>query len=123
VRFAERELRPHAEPVTPSELREGSVYFALQFVDEELLIPSLEPVVFIGKDLNPGDVGHLYFQDMDSHRQGVRHQSAANSSAAQFYRQPEAEVRHIFEYERALEGLMACSLRRTRARVTRGDDH
>jgi len=116
MRFEERELKPYAEPVSSSELREGVVYFAVQFVDEEMLIPTMEPLVFIGRNLNPEDVGQLYFQDAGSYRQGLRHTSATGEDdSATLYQQAEAQVSHIFEYDRALDALMACSLRRQKA--------
>ena len=33
MRFAERELKPHAEPVTVADLKVGTVYFAVNFLD------------------------------------------------------------------------------------------
>jgi hypothetical protein len=114
MRF-ERELKPYAEPVPANRLREGSVYFSVTFVDEEMLIPTMETVVFIGRNLEPGGVGQLYFQDVDSHRRKIRYGAVAEDEHAIFFAGPENEINHIFEYERALELLMLCSLRRSEA--------
>lgn len=53
LRFEARALRSYAEPVSPGELKEGEVYFSLQFVDEEMLVPVMETWVFVGRNLDP----------------------------------------------------------------------
>src|SRR5689334_10164085 len=71
--FEGRELKPYAEPVAPKELKKGVAYFTVIFADEEMLIPIVETFVFIGRNLQSHDVGHLYFQDVHSYRDGVRY--------------------------------------------------
>lgn len=115
MRFESRDLKSHAEPVSASELKEGGVYFSVNFLDQDMLVPLMEPVVFIGRNLNPEDAGQLYFQDAGSYWQGLRYESAATAEDAAFYRQSETEIKHIFEYDHALDRLMACSLRRRKA--------
>ncbi len=56
MRFAGRDLKQYAEPVSASELREGSVYFTVQFADRDLLIPIVETLVFIGRNSSVDDV-------------------------------------------------------------------
>ena len=108
-----RELKSYAEPVTASLLKEGQVYFSVQFADEEMLIPIMETWVF-GRKLDPEDrEDHLYFQDVESYLQGVRYDTATPENAS-FQVAVEENMKHIFEYERALEQLMQCSLRRRR---------
>ena len=80
MRFEERELKPYAEPVVSDDLRVGSIYFYVQFVDDEMLIPVVEPLVFVGTDLTADDQGTFYFQDVESYRQGVRFESRNMSS-------------------------------------------
>ncbi len=116
TRFEARELKPYAEPVPASNLKEGSVYFFVNYADHAMLLPALEPVVFIGRNLETNDAGVVYFQDIDSHRQGVRHDSKPKNENATFYSGSEHETGHVFEFEPALEELMRCSLRRKRAR-------
>ena len=106
--FEKRELTPFAEPVSTSKLKEGSVYFAVNFVDDEMRIPIVETLVFIGRD----GTGVLRFQDVESFRQGVRFETATDDDHAIFFQCPEDHANHIFEYEHALEALMRCSLRR-----------
>jgi hypothetical protein len=116
VWFESRELKPYAEPVSADEIRAGSVYFSVNFVDGDMLYPTLEPVVFVGVDLDDDEVGMAYFQDLDSYRRGVRYDDTGKDAEATFSKGSVKELNHIFEFERALEVLMACSLRRKEAR-------
>lgn len=108
MRFEGRELKPYAEPVSAAELKQGSAYFAVTFVDEDMLIPTMETVVFIGRNLEPGDIDRVYFRDVRSFREGV------DSETEWDYTASENNINHIFEFERALDQLLACSLRRRR---------
>jgi hypothetical protein len=111
VRFEERELKEYSEPVLPDQLQEGKVYFAVIFLDEKGFVPSMEPRVFVGVKKEPeGD--KLYFQDFASFQRGIRFESPNADEDASFIT---GAGRSIFEYERALEVLMACSLRRRKA--------
>lgn len=115
MKFEERTLTPHAEPITAQELEEGAIYFSVNYVDEALLIPTMETLVFIGRNLEPGDRGQVYFQDIDSYLRGVRYKAASKDDAARFSAGSEKEVSHIFQYERALEELMRCSVQRRKS--------
>lgn len=114
MRFEERELKPYAEPVSPEELKTGETYFAVLFLDDDTRVPILEPKVFVGRDLQPGDEGRIYFQDYDSYQKGVRFDSATGDDEAVFETGAE---NHVFEYERALDRLMVCALRRRKPRT------
>ena len=108
--FEGRELPLHAEPISECDLREGEIYFALTFLDDEMLIPSLQPVVFIGKNLEGNERDLLYFQDAESYREGIRFGSEGSGDSATF--SCGAKPSHIFDYEHALNGLLRCSFRR-----------
>lgn len=110
--FEERELKPYAEPLSASDLKNGSIYFFVNFVDDEMLLPTLEPLILIGKNLEVGDTGRAYFQDVDSFQRGIAYDSEDEDRSATFYSGSENELGHVFEYERALDILMVCSLRR-----------
>ena len=110
--FDRRELKPFAEPVSSTQLQEGAVYFAINYVDDEMLIPVIETLVFVGRNLEPGDVEKVYFQDVESYREGVRYGSNAEEDWARFQTGSENELNHIFDYERALDVMLRCSLRR-----------
>ena len=53
----------HAQPVSAADLHEGSVCFAVTYVDDDMLIPTMEILVFIGKNLETDDVAEAYFQE------------------------------------------------------------
>jgi hypothetical protein len=113
-----RTIPDHAEPVEAGDLKEGLIYFAVQYMDSRMRVPQVEALVFLGRNLVPGDVGQFYFQDAGSHREGVRFGAPASNQdpAATFYQQHEKELKHIFEFDRALDELLRCSSRRTTER-------
>lgn len=117
MNFEGRELKPYAEPVSAAELREKEVYFAVTFVDDDMLIPVMETLVFIGRNLELNDVKEAYFQDIHSYREGVPYDFEADDGNATFYSGPEDELNHIFTYEHALDVLMRCALNRRKVRT------
>ncbi len=111
MRFEERELAPYALPLSSEQFKLGNVYFSVQYADEDLLVPIVETLVFVGRKLIAEDGDLFYFQDVESYGQGIRHNSV-EADKAQFQLGEEGKIHHIFEYEQALEELMKCSLRR-----------
>jgi hypothetical protein len=124
LKLPAREVTEHAQPVSSADLAIGGVYFMLQFVDEEFYVPMLEPIVFIGPDLEPYDKGVYYFQDAESHRAGIRYDcpqklNPREEMSGRFYLQRPTELKHIFEFERALDQLLVCEAQRQKARQKR----
>jgi hypothetical protein len=112
MRFEARNLQPFSSPVTKDELQVCNIYFMVSFLDDRMLCPELVPVVYIGADLEPEELGKVYFQDLDSHKIGVRFNDGTRDSTATFYSGSSDEMGHVFTFENALEVLLACSLRR-----------
>ncbi len=110
MRFEARDLKPIAESASAEELIEGHVYFAVRYVDEDMLIPTMDTLVFVGRDLDPAAAG-LYFQDIDSYMQGVRFDTATTEDGALFITE-RADKPWIFSFDRALDLLLKCSVRR-----------
>ena len=112
MHFPGRELKSYAEPITPDELVVGEMYFSVQYHDQDMLAPQIEALVFLGNDLEPGPegVGH-YFQDAGSYLAGVRYESD-DEEDAEYYQQSSGQVKHIFPFDRAVDELLKCSLRR-----------
>jgi len=108
----EREIKPYAEPVTQEELTEGEVYFFVTYADRNLLVPDVAAMVFLGRDLKPGDSGIAYFQDALSYHNGIRLGMDGFDVDAQLVPQPGDQLNHIFPYERAVDNLLGCLLRR-----------
>lgn len=118
MRFESGELKPYAEYVLTDSLEEGTIYFYVTFVDDGMLVPILEPLVFIGLDLECGDVGKVYFQDASSFLDGIRYSGNRSEIEetkphrdALIYSFP-ADAGHVLEYERALDILLSCALKR-----------
>ena len=119
MQFAGRDLKPLAEPIAPDQLVVGEVYSSVQFIDQDMFAPVVEPVVFLGNDLDPGSegAGH-YFQDASSFLAGVHWSPGApeqpdDAPDVQVYQQRLGQIMHIYEFERALDVLLKCSLRRS----------
>jgi hypothetical protein len=111
MQFEERELTSYAEPISASALEEGKVYFTVQYVNKDLLVPIIETLVFVGRFLSPDGLDRLRFQDIESYLLGVRYDSVGSEKAT-FQSPTENGTKHIFEYERALDELMRCAIRR-----------
>lgn len=109
---SKEKLKAYAEPVAASELREGSIYFFVNFVDEEMLIPTMDTVVYIGENLEPGDENRVYFQDIGSFHRGVRYDGEGDGDLAVFQSGSKNEIGHVFDFEHGLDVLLACSVRR-----------
>jgi hypothetical protein len=110
MRFEGRELKDYAEPVLPDQLQEGKVYFAVVFLDKDGLVPSVGPRAFIGTKAEPEGNKH-YFQDFACYRRGIPIDSPNADEEATLVT---GAGRCIFEYDRALDVLLACALRRQR---------
>jgi hypothetical protein len=118
--FEGRELPSYAEPISSDDLKVGSVYFIVNYVDSNALIPTMLTVVFIGKNLDQKAEESYFFQDIDSYNEGVPYDFECenhNSAVANFYKCGEYEINGIYDFEHALEELMRCSLAR---RVVKG---
>jgi len=113
MRFEGRDLKPYIETIGREQLVEGELYFSVTYVDDELVKPTLLSLVFIGRNLAPGDEDKYYFQDLDSYAAGVRYATASQEQPATFHTGD--IVNSIQVYEQALDELLRCSLRRSGA--------
>ena len=113
MEFEERQLIDYAEPISETELVMGKTYFAVQFIDDEMLIPAVEPIVYLGRNLYKEDADRHHFQDAESYRDGVRIEDDSVPQYACFYTQNSSNLNHVFSFEKALEVLMKCSQRRS----------
>ena len=124
MRFEARELKPYGDFVRTPTLVEGRVYFRVSFLDQDMMIPEVVPLVFIGRHLHAEQPG-LYFQVAASYLAGERVELGSgrltegdapgtSPSAGQPWCEvmQDGEFAHVYEFEPALESLLACSLRR-----------
>jgi hypothetical protein len=113
MRIKGREIAGYAEPVEFEKLVKGEVYFALQFADEQLLIPNLEALIFLGRNLAEQSAEDLFFfQNFESYRNGLRFESVTTDERSYFYVLRKNGMNHIFEYGKALDLLLECGVRR-----------
>ena len=126
MRFEGRDVKPYEEPVKTADLVVGHPYYRVGFIDEDMVVPWLEALVFIGRNLHPDGPG-LYFQDAGSFLRGERIDLAglvafpvAEDNHDHFTFEidekwldvyPEREHARVLDFERALESLMKCSIR------------
>jgi hypothetical protein len=114
VQLPARQLPDCAEPVEEHKLIVGRTYFSVQFLDEDLVIPIVEPVVYLGQSTTePTRNRRLQFQ----YAKSCFPAECGNALAADevvIFSQAAGQCRHIFEFEQALDILLRCSLRRAR---------
>jgi hypothetical protein len=114
MRFEAREVKPYAEPLESSDLRLGEIYFHVVFFDDAMLVPVLEPLIFVGENLHQEheeDGDRAYFQDVDSYQAGVRFDDSGPEEA-EFQTFSSKNLGCIFDFDAALNVLLGCSLRR-----------
>ncbi|MCA9233489.1 MAG: hypothetical protein KDA57_22815 [Planctomycetales bacterium] len=124
--FPERAVARYATFVPSDELRVGCTYFRVTYLDDELRIPQLLPVTYLGRDLEAETPG-LYFQDSGSYLAGERYlegdapgsfppysslSSAIGSPGGWLEVIESAECSGVAEFEAALDVLLLCSLTR-----------
>jgi hypothetical protein len=108
----ERRIPLGAEPVEAERLVEGSVYFAVRYLDKDLVVPTMDTLVFMGRDLEADDVGLLYFQHASAYEMGYEYRQGDKSRGLGIQLYLESSANNVFEYEKALDELMRCSIRR-----------
>lgn len=117
LRIEARDLVPYAEPVRADDLIVENVYFSVTFADDDMSIPLIETLVFIGRNLEKKGSGKLYFQDVESHRRGVRLGKKVVKADADFFICRPDQLSAIFGFDKALDELLRCSSRRSRKRT------
>lgn len=125
--FEGREVKPYGDYVRGADLVAGRVYFKVGYLDDDMVVPELSAMVFLGKDLNPRLPG-LYFQDAASYFGGERFDPEASvppdtqpddadgytwvGEDVLFEWQRDRKYSGVFEFDGALDSLLGCSLRR-----------
>lgn len=128
IRVAERDIHRYAVHVEPKDLQVGHVYFRLSYVDDQMFVPELVPLVFVGQDLDDAGsdgTARFYFQDAGSYFAGVRwgDPPAPLDGVSEEDRLEQILSRGHFEvfvdqqvsvllFENALNLLILCSMRR-----------
>lgn len=61
ITFEARQVTAALTHYPVDDLRESEVYFQVHYHDSDLLMPYVEPLVFVGCNLSAGDENTLYF--------------------------------------------------------------
>lgn len=89
----------------------------VSYVDTELLIPVVEPLVFLGRDIH-GDGDHrLYFQDAQSFKEHGSYPSQANGDG-DVYVFPDEGLGSILTLDEAVEELHRCIERKRSSKAS-----
>ena len=101
------------EPVAPSDLRKNHSYFMVTYVDEDMLVPIIQTLIYLGRNVTGQHPGFLCFQDAESFFDlGPYPQKKLGSG--DLYVCPDEGLSGIFTLEKALRSLSRCVDRRTR---------
>ena len=114
MRFEARDLPPYTVSVTEESLRVGNVYFKVDYpADDDMLVPTMRTLVFLGRGVITGNAEDFLFQDHESYDWGIRHDTASEDDQIQLHSFDSAGLGGIYEFEEALNELLRCSLRRS----------
>lgn len=102
-----------AEPVVFAELATGAVYFLLNFFDDEMLVPDLRTVVYIGIDVDGETNSKVYFQDYESFIDIGPFPDSREGSVA-VVRFASDKITCVFELDKAIDILADCQMRRAK---------
>ena len=111
IYFEGREIPSYGEPVSEDGLKENSIYYIINFIDEEMIVPTMKTVVFVGKNLEQDDINSFCFQDIDSYNGGIRYDLENMDNYGDFFVCSTKELNGVYNFEHALERLMHCFLR------------
>ncbi|GAA0680703.1 hypothetical protein GCM10009429_00790 [Dyella marensis] len=112
--FDQREIPPYAQYVSSNELAIGETYFHVTYVDQDMMIPTVSSLVYIGRNLGDDEVNTIYFQDVESYFAGLRITDKNPDPDSMRLESFPGDSPSVLEFEYALECLMLCSLRRKR---------
>jgi hypothetical protein len=111
LHFPVREVPPYGEYASAATLLVGHTYFRVHFLDQQMTIPELVPLVYIGRNLIEGDTDSLYFQDFESYSAGIPFGDESGGTHT-----VDADTPYVYDFEHALDRLLYCSLTRHRQR-------
>ncbi|HEX8611482.1 MAG TPA: hypothetical protein VF800_09365 [Telluria sp.] len=109
----------YAEPIGASELKQGNLYFMLNYFDEDLLIPELQTLVFLGRDVTGGGDSLLYFQDIQSYTTRGPYPNSTDGPG-DIFNCTDDQLGCIFRLDKAVSALQNC-VRRREKMMPKGD--
>lgn len=112
------DLKPYAEPIVESQLRQGEIYFMLNYFDNHMLVPDMKTLIFLGKNVTGNDDSLLYFQDLNSYI-GIGPYPQNTPGKGNIFQCSGDQLNSIFFLEKAMDELRRCTARREK----RGLEH
>jgi hypothetical protein len=109
----------YSEPIDLSELKQGNLYFMLNYFDEEVLIPELQTLVFLGREVTGEKNSLLYFQDIESYTTRGPYPNSADRPG-DFFDCTDDQLGCIFRLDKAVLELQHC-MRRREKMMPKGD--
>lgn len=106
-------MKVRAKSVRSSELVEGSTYFMVAYADDDMHVPMVEPLVFLGRDINGKADGQLYFQDAQSYMHGGPHPENTTDDQ-ELFKFPDDGLGSILTLDEAVEEMQRCLARKHR---------
>ena len=89
----------------PEQLKERQTYLMISFFDDELQIPDITTVIYLGKDIFRDSVDHHYFQEYSSYLEsGGRQEGEVIVASSE-------KLMNFFDLEGASELLRLCARR------------
>jgi hypothetical protein len=101
--------------VDASRLVVGRMYLAISYLDDDCLVPVVESLVFLGRNVDGEDEHALYFQDAESHREHGAFPNVQGGDARIVVTGPTPPP-NLFELDGAVDELSRCAERTRRTR-------
>jgi hypothetical protein len=106
-------MKARAKSVKPSDLVQGTTYFMVSYLDDHMSVPTVEPIVFLGRSIHGDSDGKLYFQDAPSHIHGGPYPENMTDEQ-DLLSFPDHGLGSILTLEEAVEELQRCLARKRR---------
>ena len=104
-------MKPSAKSVRASDLVKGATYFIVSYTDKDFLIPIIETLVFLGRNVRGEPNGKLYFQDAESYvHEGPYPQTTTDQQ--ELFTFPDHGLGSILELDETVEELQRCLARK-----------
>ena len=105
-------VKPYSTPVLAERLVRGSAYYILSYFDDDLTIPEIRTIVYIGKNVDDVEDGMFYFQNFESYFRLGSYPNHRHGDG-EVFRFPETGLATVFELPEVVNSLKSC-IRRSR---------
>ena len=106
----------YMEPVDVSILKKEAIYFMLNYFDNDLLVPELRTLIFLGRNVAGENDALLYFQDVESYIRLGPYPTSIEGRGDILYCTDD-QLQCFFTLEKAVLALQDCVARRVKKSV------